>query len=263
MIKRELNLFFNALLFYTRIRVPQSVVCNEQTLSAAFRYLPLVGLLVAGIGAGAYALLAHVLPREVCVMACMVLSILLTGAFHEDGLADFFDGFGAGYDKESILRIMKDSHIGTYGVIALILGLGLKYQLLISLPEAWVVPALITAGAVSRFFPVLSVRLFRYARVENSKAAHSALGVSKTTLFIAALLSLPLCFYFGWLVAVLIIVLELMCCLLLNAYTRRWIGGYTGDCLGAMQQFLELLFYLILLSLPALSQLHDTLSSTH
>ncbi len=263
MMKRELNLFFNALLFYTRIRVPKSLVCNEQTLSAAFRYLPLVGLLVAGICAGSYVLMAHVLPREVCVVLSMVLSILLTGAFHEDGLADFFDGFGAGYDKESILRIMKDSHIGTYGVIALILGLGLKYQLLISLPEAWFVPALITAGAVSRFFPVLSVRLFRYARVENSKSAHSALGVTKTTLFIAALLSLPLCFYFGWLAAVLIIVAELLFCLMLNFYTKRWIGGYTGDCLGAMQQFLELLFYLLLLSLPSLNLLYATLSSSH
>lgn len=252
MIKRELNLLFNALLFYTRIRVPRCVVCNEQTLSAAFRYFPLVGILVASICAAAYAGMVAIFPREIAVMGAMVLSILLTGAFHEDGLADFFDGFGAGYDKESILRIMKDSHIGTYGVIGLILALGLRYQMLMLLPADWVVPALIAAAAVSRFFPVLIVRISTYARVEQSKSSHSALGVTKTTLFLAALFSLPFAFCFGWVAAPLILVLELVLCLLLNAYTKHWIGGYTGDCLGAMQQFLELLFYLILLAMPTI-----------
>ncbi len=255
MIKRELNLFFNALLFYTRIHVPKSVVCNEQTLSAAFRYFPLVGILVASLCAGAYAGLICIFPREVAVMGVMILSILLTGAFHEDGLADFFDGFGAGHDKETILRIMKDSHIGTYGVIVLILALGLRYQMLMLLPEQWFIPALVSAAAVSRFYPVLVVRFSTYARSENSKSHHVTLGVSKTTLFLAALLSLPLAFSFGWLAGVIILVLELLLCLAICAYTRKWIGGYTGDCLGAMQQFLELFFYAIILALPSIYSL--------
>lgn len=250
-MKRQLNLFFNSLLFYTRIRVPRSVVCNEQTLSDAFRYFPLVGVLVAAICAGLYAGMSMVLPREMVTMGVMVASILLTGAFHEDGLADFFDGFGAGHDKEMILRIMKDSHIGTYGVIALILALMLKFQLLMALPEWAVIPALIAAAAVSRFWPVLIVRISTYSRQENSKSAHTKLGLSTLNLTLAMLFSLPFAFLFSWLTALAILVVGLLFTLAFNAYCKRWIGGYTGDCLGALQQFSELIFYIILLAIPS------------
>ncbi len=250
-MKHQLNIFFNAMLFFTRVPVPRSVVCNDHYLSKAFRYLPLIGLLIGVLCALCYSALALVLPREICIVCIMLLSILLTGAFHEDGLADFVDGFGAGRDRDSILRIMKDSHIGTYGVIALILALLLKFQLLCQLEEQWLLPALVIAPTLSRFYPVLIVRLSSYARTESSKASHSARGVSATSLAIAALSSLTLPWCWGWMFACVLLASGFVLSLGMHLYMKKRIGGFTGDCLGALQQLTELLFYLILLALSS------------
>ncbi len=250
-MKQELNIFLNAMLFFTRVPVPRCVVCNEQNLNKALRYLPLIGLLVGILCALSYSVLALVLPREICVVLIMLLSILLTGAFHEDGLADFVDGFGAGWDRESILRIMKDSHIGTYGVIALILAFLLKFQLLCQLDEVLLIPALIIVPALSRFYPVLLARLSRYARSEPSKASHSALGVSQKTFAIAAGCSVTLPWYWGWMPACVLLASGLVFAGCMLRYMQKKIGGFTGDCLGALQQLTELLFYLIVLALSS------------
>ena len=252
MLKREVNIILNALVFYTRLPVPKSIVCNEQSLAAALRYLPSVGLLVGGLSALLYGCLIFIVPREIAIIAVMAFSILLTGAFHEDGLADFADGFGGGYGKERIMSIMKDSFIGSYGVIALILGLGGKYVLLTHLPEPWVAPALVIGPAVSRFAPLVLVRFSSYARLSNGKGMQNRMGIPISSLCFAALTSLPLCFYFVWMVALGILLLELILCLWMYRYTLRLIGGYTGDCLGALQQLEELLFYFLLLALPNL-----------
>ena len=247
-----MNIFYNALLFYTRIRVPRSVVCNEKTLNSAFRYLPLVGLIVGGLATLVLYLSSMILPKEVAVILAMIMMLLITGAFHEDGLADFADGFGAGADKDTILRIMKDSHIGTYGVLTLIIAMILKYTLLVSIAYEALLLALVVGQGISRFLPVVMVTFSQYVKRDNAKASHSALGVNMPNFVIAMLFGVVPIFAFGWMIAVVYILLATIIFFLFKHYIERKIDGYTGDTLGALQQIAELIFYMVILTFQGL-----------
>ncbi|MGL5561039.1 MAG: adenosylcobinamide-GDP ribazoletransferase, partial [Tannerellaceae bacterium] len=120
-MKKELNIFYNALLFFSRIPVPRNLEFSEEIQTKAFRYFSLVGIIVGGIGVAAFEVADLFFSRIIASILMIIVMLLTTGCLHEDGLADFFDGFGGGTSKERILAIMKDSHIGTYGVIALIM----------------------------------------------------------------------------------------------------------------------------------------------
>lgn len=249
MIKREINIFLNALLFYTRIRVPRSVVCNEETLSSAFRYLPLVGVIVGAIGSALLWASSLILPLSVAVMVAMIAMIFTTGAFHEDGLADFADGFGAGHNKESIMRIMKDSHIGTYGVITLICSILLKFLLISSLAKSSpsienTIIIVVLAQTISRFTPVVMLWVTQYVRSEKSKATHASLGISASSLIVAGIISIAPLILLGWKAMALCLAVMALLIIIFRAYTKRKIGGCTGDTLGALQQIAEILFYI-------------------
>ncbi len=257
MIKREINIFLNALLFYTRIRVPRSVVCNEETLNSAYRYLPLVGTIVGIVGAAMLWAASLIMPVNGAVMVAMVAMLLTTGAFHEDGLADFADGFGAGHNKESIMRIMKDSHIGTYGVITLICSTLLKFSLISSIVEASydILDALIIillAQTISRFTPVIMLATTSYVRSEKSKATHASLGVGATSLIVAGVISIAPLILLGWRAMSLYLASAALLISVFRAYTNSKIGGCTGDTLGALQQIAEILFYIVIFATYAL-----------
>ena len=111
-MKRELRLFFTALTFFTRIPCAALGSQEEQDSSHAAKYLPLVGIIIGAIAAGVYFAAHHFFPQEIAVLASMAASLWLTGAFHEDGLADAADGLGGGWSKEQILTIMQDSRRG-------------------------------------------------------------------------------------------------------------------------------------------------------
>lgn len=249
MIPKELNIFFNALLYYTRIRVPKSVVCNNENLSSAFKYFPIVGLIVGSIGCLVFIGASYILPVNISIILAIIAMILATGGLHEDGLADFCDGFGGGYNKEAILRIMKDSHIGTYGVISLIIMFMLKYVMLCSIDSNHLCYVFVFSQGASRFIPVLMVRTSHYARTENSKAQHTSLGVSLGNMIIAALTAFLPLILFGWLFAVVYISLLIILYLIGKWYLHQKIGGFTGDTLGALQQLSELLFYLTFIAI--------------
>lgn len=249
MMPKELNIFFNAIMYYTRIRVPKSVVFTSENLSSAFRYFPLVGFIVGGIGWLVIMGANYFLPINISIILAIIAMILTTGALHEDGLADFCDGFGGGGNKESILRIMKDSHIGTYGVIALVLMFMLKYVALTSISYYDLGFVLLLSQSASRFAPILMIRESNYARTENSKSAHTALGVSTQSLVIAMLMAFLPLLLFNWLFAVVYMVLLLGLYLLFKWYLHKRIGGFTGDTLGALQQLSELLFYLTFIAI--------------
>ena len=131
-MKKELRIFFTALMFYTRIPCPGWVDHSEDYLNKATRYFPLIGWLI-GL---AMALVIYgslfILPISVCVILALAVSVLMTGAFHEDGFGDVCDGFGGGWTKSQILEIMKDSRVGTYSVVGFILLFALKMAALIS-----------------------------------------------------------------------------------------------------------------------------------
>ncbi len=252
-MKREINIFFNALLFYSRIRVPKGVECTEQTLSQALRYFPLVGLIVGGVGAIVLWLFSLLLPLSSSVVMALIAMILTTGAFHEDGLADFTDGFGAGCDREAILRIMKDSHIGTYGVLALITSLLLKFSLITSLGDLErIIFAIVAAQGASRFISVLMLSSTPYVSGKGSKSTHASLGVNYTNVAVAALFGALPAILFEWQSAVLYLPLATLCIVIFRNYSLRKIGGCTGDVLGATQQIAELLYYMVLIAVQTL-----------
>ena len=243
-----MNIFFNALLFYSCIRVPQSVEVSEETLSKAYRFLPLVGWIVGGLSAGVLYLTRLFLPKEVAVLCAMAAMMWLTGAMHEDGLADFADGFGGGRDRERILRIMKDSSIGTYGVLVLIVSLMMKYALLTSFPTNELLIALIVGQSASRFMPLLVVYSSSYVQRADAKAGHSRLGIDGWALLVGGMFGLLPLLLMEWQVGTAYLVLALLLFCFFKRYTEKRIGGYTGDTLGALIQLSELLFYTIALA---------------
>ena len=171
MIRRELAAFFAALGYFTRLPVPAWVGYSADGLSRAARYLPAIGLLVGGLGGLVFWLAQYVWPQSVAVVLAMVATIALTGAFHEDGLGDTADGLGGGWDKAKILTIMKDSRVGSYGVIAIVLALLGKFALLATLPAGQMVAALIAAHAISRGCAVTLMATLDYARDDDASKA--------------------------------------------------------------------------------------------
>ncbi|MFR9524107.1 MAG: adenosylcobinamide-GDP ribazoletransferase [Rikenellaceae bacterium] len=242
-----MNTFFNAMLYYSRVPIPFKVNCTSEILSRALKYLPLVGLIVGALGCGAFYLSSLFLSYQTALVVAIITMVLSTGAFHEDGFADFCDGFGGGYGKEAILRIMKDSHIGCYGVIGLILVFMLRYCLLDSFAADYLLCVLIVSQAASRFAPVLMVHTSTYARVEQSKASQSALGISWMGVVVAALFGLLPLFVFGWGFALSYLAVLAVLFVAFRAYLYRQIGGFTGDTLGALQIIGEILFYATLI----------------
>ena len=237
----EWRLLKAALIFFTRIPL-QLDDFHESDLNRSAKYFPLVGIVVGAVAAAVFGIALFFWPIELAVLASMVATIMLTGAFHEDGLADAVDGLGGGLDRERALTIMKDSRIGSYGAIALVLGLLMKFESLIHI-SAPLLPGVLLAGhALSRFAALLVIHLQPYVR-EEGKAKPLATALSRKELAYAALFGcLPLALLAPKFLFALIPVALVWWWFSVKIKAR--IGGYTGDCLGAMQQLTEIAFYL-------------------
>ena len=182
-------------------------------------------------------------PQATAVILALIIGIFLTGAFHEDGFADVCDGFGGGWGKQRILEIMKDSYIGVYGVLGLLLIFLLKISLLGGLFAAAVPLVLLAGHSISRLPPLLLMQRYDYARNNDSKAAGAVYKPNLQELAVATVIALlPLALLPALCVLAIIPVLGVNW--YLGRYFYRYIGGYTGDCLGASQQIAETVFYL-------------------
>ena len=244
----QLRLALTATRYFTRLPVPRWTGYSERQLNDAVRYFPLVGILVGLITGGVYLLAISVFPQPLAVLLAMVSGVLLTGGFHEDGLADACDGLGGGWDKRQILVIMKDSCIGSYGVLGLVLALALKFAALAAVPSARFLGIAVAAHSFSRFMAVSVMATQHYVREDDSaRAKPVAQNISSAGFACAALFALaPL----AWLGSAGVAGAAGALALRLAAarYLYRRIGGYTGDCLGAIQQITEIGFYLALLA---------------
>lgn len=254
-LKLEWQYFLLALGFFTRIPVPAFTNFQESDLNYSAKYFPLVGIIVGLVGAASFFVSAQFLPQTIAILISMVSTIYLTGAFHEDGLADSADGLGGGWNREKILLIMTDSRLGTYGAAALFLSLFAKFQLLNALDGPFIPTILIAGHAISRLAAVWVMATLAYAKPEG-KAKPLATHISLPALSLANVIGLlP---YFG--IVALLIVSKHPAVLVINFVMmtfipivmvgfwwrhkiKRWLGGYTGDTLGAMQQLTELAFY--------------------
>jgi adenosylcobinamide-GDP ribazoletransferase len=272
-MKKEIHIFFTALMFYTRIPCPKNIDHDPDYLNKSSRYFPLIGWIVGAVCFGVYYLSSILLSLEISIIASMIAGILTTGAFHEDGFADVCDGFGGGWTKEKILIIMKDSAIGAYGAIGLVLLFLLKFQVLSELisksticnlqyvicnlptthnPQLVTFLLFISAHALSRLSAISIVFTHEYSR-EDATSKSKPIATSYTWrevlgAFFFGLLPLLILSYFQWQM-LLVLIPVFLARFFLARYFQKWIGGYTGDCLGATQQLCEVIFYLSILAI--------------
>ncbi len=244
----ELRLFFIALQFLTRVPVPRWVGFEPDWLNQSARHFPAVGVCV-GVVAAAVLWAGHALwTPAVAVGLSMAATLLLTGGFHEDGFADSCDGLGGHVSRERALEIMKDSRIGAYGAMGLVLMLGLKAATLTALPLMWALPALLFAHTASRSAAVWLIRVLPYAGdVAHAKAKPLAQRVSAIGVAVATSWALAVAVglwawrpHLGAALAASGALVLLGTAAWANVLKRR-LGGTTGDTLGAAQQITELL----------------------
>ena len=236
--------FLAAIMMFTRLPLWRFVQVDKKYYSNVLLYWPLVGFIT---GFTTWAILYIVstigwadLPA--CILA-IAARLLLTGALHEDGLADFFDGFGGGSNKEKILAIMKDSHIGSYGTIGLIVYFFLYASFLYSLPTNALAGIIIGADVLSKFVTAFMINTLDYARTEETsktKVLYNPISLRKFMLM-AVICIIPLYFLGTNFCAVIPMILITIG---LRHYFKRKIGGYTGDCCGASVLLAEQAFYL-------------------
>lgn len=249
-------------MFYTRIPCPKNIDHDPDYLNKGSRYFPLIGWIVGGICFGIYYLSSFVFSIEITLILSIIAGILTTGAFHEDGFADVCDGFGGGWTKEKILLIMKDSAIGAYGTIGLVLLFLLKFQVLYDLlntseivdPQSAIKNLLlfISAHSVSRLAAISIIFTHQYSRDDASSKskpiAQKFTWKEVVGAFFFGLLPLVALSFFQW-QFLLALVPVFFTRFFLARYFQKWIDGYTGDCLGATQQACEVVFYLSIIGI--------------
>lgn len=250
-----------ALQFFTRIpvtgRLATWVGYSPAMLRASAGHFPGIGWLVGGLTALCFLGAHTLLPQQaatvfVAVVLSTVFSVMLTGAFHEDGLADLADGLGGHVSREKSLEIMKDSRIGTYGAVALILALSTKFALLSLLGQVNLLAtfmAIFLAHVTSRMMPLLIIKsLPHVGDTPQSKSKPLADAIDYPTLVVAAIwcvsaIALIAYVYPSW-VWIVGLLAALCACWWMRRFLSHRIQGFTGDALGATQQVSELAFYL-------------------
>ena len=252
-LKYQLNLYLLALSFFSRLPMVTDIQYSPSKMHRANCYFPLVGWLLALILVAVYCFALPFLGIAPSLCLMLIVSLLITGALHEDGLADTCDGIWGAHSPEKKLSIIKDSRIGTYGTCALTMALLSKFVLLSALAENdMLIVSLLVAYPLSRAMAISLVQDMQYVSnttlIDGSKSEPLAKPFRKNALWFvlvtgaAASVFLPLTtslyLLFG--------------CVILRYWLRYWmqkhIGGYTGDGLGTAQQLQELLIYLIILA---------------
>lgn len=236
-----------ALVFFTRLpfwRLKAFQVPSEY-FSQVINYWAVVGWLTGGVMAANLWLSSLFLPYSIAIIIAILSRLLITGALHEDGLADFLDGFGGGNTKERILAIMKDSHIGTYGVLGLILYFLLFYTLISQLSLEWAICSILIADPLCKYISSQTTRFLPYARTAETSKSKTVYAKTSLMAFILSSVS-------GLLPLVLIPDLRFLLAIILPVITfaglvmlmKKKIEGYTGDCCGAIFLLCELSLYL-------------------
>lgn len=243
---------FAAFSFFTRLPLWRIATVGKEYYERVVPLWGLTGWLTGGVMALTYLLAVKLgFASDVAIILALVSRLLLTGGLHEDGFADYCDGFGGGVDRDSILRIMKDSHIGTYGVIGLVLYYLLMWNIMRLLTCLWFFPlVLITADTTSKYLSSFIIRFLPYARkADQSKnqlvythADTADLIVSSVT----GLLPLACLSVFIGTFSLLCLIVCACCCAILFFFMHKRIQGYTGDCCGACFIITELVFYVTL-----------------
>jgi adenosylcobinamide-GDP ribazoletransferase len=241
-------IYFTRLPFYKITNVP------KWYYSTVVEHWPLVGWLTGGLMATVLYFGSWIFPYPIAVLLAIGCRLLVTGAFHEDGLADFFDGFGGGgNDRQRILDIMKDSRIGTYGVLGLIIYSLVLFTTLYYIPPKLAALCIFAGDPFCKMIAAQIIVQMPYARTEDtakSKVVYRRFPLlSGISLAIQGLLPMVPLFYFYHIILRPEIIILIPCLMMfyLSSLMRRKIQGYTGDCCGAMFLLCELSYYLTIL----------------
>lgn len=240
-----------AFAFLSRLPVPAWVhEFDEGTFRRSTVWYPLVGATL-GLILGALALLgAQWWPFGVALIVAMAVDLRLSGAFHEDGLADTFDALGGGWTRERKLEILKDSRLGTYGTLALVLGVFLRYSVLAALPRELFLPALVASAAIGRWagialrawLPPIADRPGLTGVLAQVGAREVRLGIAVSAPFLALL-----AWHTPWGAALALAAVALTIALARRSFARS-LGGTTGDLLGATNYLAQLAVLLAVLA---------------
>ena len=250
-----MNNFLAALMFFTRLPFHKIKQVPSECFSHVTGWWSVTGWLTGGLSALTFWLLYQVTSTSIALVMALLVRVLLMGALHEDGLADFLDGFGGGTDKESMLRIMKDSHIGTYGVIGLILYFLMSYVILSNIHPDFVPLIIISSDVFCKCISSHIVWFLPYARPESESKNRTVYTrptpLEETLTIISGMAALVIIiipdfsFLANYLNICLVSIVPIaVFCLLLLLFKKK-IGGYTGDCCGALFLITELVFRFI------------------
>ena len=235
-----------AVAFLTRLPMPHPQGAMPENFVRAHRMFPLVGAAIGcAVGLLCLALRAIGLPDLAAAALALGGSALLTGALHEDGLADVADGFGGGRDVAAKLEIMRDSRLGTYGALILMVSFVAKLAALARLPDGHVVQSLVVAHALARGVLPLMAMSLDYAR-KDGLAANAGRPDSATALTAGAIAVLIALVALPWRAALGAVLVTAACAIGMAWLARRQIGGQTGDVLGGTEQIGETAILLLL-----------------
>ncbi|QWV97102.1 adenosylcobinamide-GDP ribazoletransferase [Geomonas nitrogeniifigens] len=243
-----MRLFIIAFQFLTIVPLPVSVRCEEKDLGRSMALFPLVGLAIGALLAGTDFLLAPLLPRSVADLVLVTLLSVVTGALHLDGLSDVCDGLAARGSRERFLEIMKDSRVGAVGAVGLVLGLLLKYQALLALPDAYKREALLFFPMAARFAQVQMTVGSQRARKDG--LGHAFVGGAGTLqLVLAGACTVAVAGVLLHLAGLVALLLLFFLTLGIKGWAHRRLGGVTGDVIGFASEMNEIFCLLFLLAL--------------
>ena len=228
--------------FLTRLPISR-IRYDPGSLSGSAKFFPVVGLVI-GLGAsGLQHILTSHLNRALVALSVLSFLVLITGGLHEDGLADTVDAFGGGWNREQVLTILRDSRIGSFGALALILSVLARFLLLSILPQNRFTAWIVSAHVLCRWTTLPLSYFLRPARENDGQGARIAQKISSASLIAGTLLSLAIVFYLMRIEFWLPVLVALVITFLSGLYYFRRLGGITGDCFGATNQLTEIAVY--------------------
>jgi adenosylcobinamide-GDP ribazoletransferase len=228
--------------FLTRLPISR-IPYRPDSLSRSAKFFPVVGLVI-GLGAsGLQRMLTPHLSRALVALLVLTFLVLITGGLHEDALADAADAFGGGWKREQVLTILRDSRIGSFGALALVISVLARFLLLSTLPVNRFMALVVSAHVLGRWTTLPLSYFLRPAREDDGQGARVAQKISATSLLAGTLLSLAivLCLLRRtfWIPVLAAFVVSAFT----GVYYFRRIGGITGDCFGATNQLTEIAVY--------------------
>ncbi|BAH08000.1 adenosylcobinamide-GDP ribazoletransferase [Clostridium kluyveri] len=246
-MKELLNDFFLILQLLTRIPVNRNLLCRRENFRRGASFMPLVGVIVGGIQWIIYKLCIIIFSLNVSIVIVILAGIVLTGALHVDGLGDMCDGFFSFKEKGKIIEIMKDSRIGTYACLAIIIDILLKYSFFCSIVPSFSL-IIIIAPVMSRFSIVFIAFIGKPAKSTGSGNLFVE-NIGKWQLFWAAFITVITLFFLmnmNFIYVIILIFAGLFMSFLFNVFCNRKAGGLTGDLLGANNEIVEILTMVML-----------------